>query len=84
MRRIISVFIITVMLLSALLSLTTVSAAEPRFSTDKTVYKVGEPIMVTATSDNSGGTDWVGITPKDKKRSRKSHLDIHQGYFHDL
>ena len=55
------------MLLSALLSMTTASAAEPNFSTDKTVYKVGEPIMVTASSDNSGGTDWVGITPKDKK-----------------
>ncbi|MBQ7375717.1 MAG: metallophosphoesterase [Clostridia bacterium] len=67
MRRTASILIITAMLLAVLLSLTTASAAEPKFSTDKTVYKVGEPIMVTASSDNAGGTDWVGITPKDKK-----------------
>ncbi len=35
----------------------------PVLSTDKTVYEVGDPIMVTA---HGSGSDWVGIYPADK------------------
>ena len=35
-----------------------VTPDEPRLASDKTTYKVGEPIMVTAVGS---GTDWIGI-----------------------
>jgi hypothetical protein len=33
-------------------------------TTDKEVYKVGEPILINANSENKSGADWVGITVK--------------------
>ena len=39
------------------------SAASPTFTSNKTVYAVGEPIYVTASSDNSSAKDWIGIAP---------------------
>ena len=35
-----------------------VTPDEPRLASDKTTYKVGEPIMITAVGS---GTDWIGI-----------------------
>lgn len=32
--------------------------------TDKTTYKVGDPIYILASSQNASGKDWVGIFPK--------------------
>ena len=37
------------------------SAALSSLTTNKTVYSVGEPIYVTATSTNISGKDWIGI-----------------------
>ncbi|MBR4034558.1 MAG: metallophosphoesterase [Clostridia bacterium] len=50
----------------ATLSLTvTVSAdSAAKLTTDKTTYYEGEPIIVNASSTNSSGKDWLGITVK--------------------
>ena len=65
MKKIISVLLLTVMLISAFSSMLTVSAAtETILTTDKTTYTQGEPILVTAKSENSTGKDWIGITVK--------------------
>lgn len=78
MKKIISVLLLTAMLLSALSSLFTVSATEPtptHLSTDKTTYKVGEPVLITARSENSSGKDWVGITVKGDKTGAAIYWD---------
>jgi hypothetical protein len=65
MKKIISVLLLTVMLISAFSSMLTVSAeTETILTTDKATYTQGEPILITAKSENSTGKDWVGITVK--------------------
>lgn len=65
MKKIISALLLTVMLISAFSSMLTVSAAtETVLTTNKTTYTQGEPILVTAKSENSSGKDWLGITVK--------------------
>lgn len=44
--------------------LTVSAATETILTTDKTTYTQGEPILITAKSENSSGKDWVGITIK--------------------
>ena len=65
MKKLISALLLTAMLLTAFSSTFTVSAAaETILTTDKTTYTQGEPILVTAKSENSSGKDWLGITVK--------------------
>ena len=65
MKQLISALLLTAMLLTAFSSTFTVSAAaETILTTDKTTYTQGEPILVTAKSENSSGKDWLGITVK--------------------
>ncbi len=53
---------------------------QPLLSIDKTVYKVGESIMVTAFGS---GTDWVGIARKDFGIAlRWWYLDPYEGSIH--
>lgn len=51
------------MIVTSLFSIIPASAAEPTISTDKTIYGVGEAIIIEAHSDNASGKDWVGIAP---------------------
>lgn len=56
------------MILTALSACIGVSAdSTATLMTDKTTYYEGEPILVTASSTNSSGKDWVGITVKGDK-----------------
>ena len=65
MKKLISALLLTVTLLSLFSSMLIVSAAtETVLTTDKTTYTQGDPILVTAKSENSSGKDWVGITVK--------------------
>ena len=64
MRRIVSVDIILCMTAAIFFAVLPVSAAEPTLTTDKTVYNFGEPIMVSAWSENKSGADWIGIAVK--------------------
>ena len=65
MKKLISALLLTAMLLTAFSSTFTVSAAaETILTTNKTTYTQGEPILVTAKSENSSGKDWLGITVK--------------------
>ena len=65
MKKITSVFLALSMLLSAFCACLTVSAeGTATLTTDKTTYYEGEPIIVNATSANTSGKDWVGITVK--------------------
>ena len=65
MRRIVSLVICAVLLFSVtVFVIPTVAAAEAVLTTDKTTYYVGEPIKVSASSPNSIGKDWVGMTVK--------------------
>jgi len=65
MKRIVTVLLIFTMLITSMSSLIPVSAnATATLKTDKTVYLEGEPILVTASSTNAEGKDWVGIIPK--------------------
>ena len=64
MKKIVLFLIITALLLSFSVCFSISSAAETaKLTTDKDVYVVGEPIMVTASSDNASGKDWIGISP---------------------
>ena len=67
-KRYISVLVLTVILATSCLAIIPSAAAEPTLSTNKTVYEVGEPILVSASSQNSGKHDWVGILPKGGER----------------
>ncbi len=60
MKKLIARILLACMLLSVLAVLPALPSAaeEKRLTTDKTVYTVGEPIMVTATGT---GADWVGL-----------------------
>lgn len=64
MKRSISIAITAAMLLALLVFIIPTSAAEPKLSTNKTTYTPGEAILVSASSDNSSGKDWIGIAPK--------------------
>jgi hypothetical protein len=64
MKKVLSVFLILTMMLASVLAVIPASAAEATLTTDKDVYVAGEPILVSASSDNAAGTDWVGIAPK--------------------
>lgn len=68
MKRYISAIILICMLGTVLVGVIPSAAAEATLSTDKAVYEVGEPIMVSASSENSGKRDWVGILPKGGER----------------
>lgn len=52
-------------LLCASLAVAPAFAAEPMLTTNKTTYNVGEPIIVTASSANASGKDWVGLVVGD-------------------
>ncbi len=53
-------------------------ASLPVLATDKTIYKVGEPILVTAVGT---GTDWVGLAHADATSSvRWFYLNPVEGY----
>lgn len=69
-----------VLLLSVLLAtfsfLLPVSAnTAATLKTDKTTYTEGEPILVTASSKNESGKDWVGITVKGDKTGASIRWD---------
>ena len=57
--------IVIAILLASVLAIIPASAAEPKLSTNKTTYTLGESILVSASSDNSKGKDWIGIAPKE-------------------
>lgn len=56
--------IISVILTSLSLSVTVSADGGATLTTDKTTYFEGEPIIINATSANTSGKDWVGITVK--------------------
>ncbi len=58
MKHTVSILLLSCLLLATVLGILPVSAVEGRLSTDKTIYAVGEPILVTATGE---GKDWVGL-----------------------
>lgn len=65
MKKITSAFLALSMLLAALCVCLTVSAdGTATLTTNKTTYYEGEPIIVNASSANSSGKDWLGITVK--------------------
>ena len=81
MKKLISALLLTAMLLTAFSSTFTVSAAaETILTTDKTTYTQGEPILVTAKSENSSGKDWLGITVK----GDESGAAIYWDYLSDI
>ena len=65
MKRSISAAIVIALLLGTALAIIPASAAEPKLSTNKTTYTLGEAILVSASSDNAKGKDWIGIAPKE-------------------
>lgn len=65
MKKLLTVFLITAMLIAIIPPTFTVGAdTQASLTTDKTTYLEGEPILVTAKSTNSSGKDWVGIMQK--------------------
>lgn len=68
MKRLVSVAIVLCMAVAIISTAVPVSAAQSSITTDKEVYEVGEPIMVSATSANGDEHDWVGILPKGAER----------------
>ncbi|MBQ2308476.1 MAG: hypothetical protein II373_02755, partial [Clostridia bacterium] len=68
MKRLVSVAIVLCMAVAIISAAIPVSAAQSSITTDKEVYEVGEPIMVSATSANGDEHDWVGILPKGAER----------------
>ena len=65
MKKIAAFTLIFSMILATLSLSVTVSAdSAAKLTTDKTVYYEGEPIIVNASSTNSSGKDWLGITVK--------------------
>lgn len=52
-------------LLCASLVVAPAFAEEPVLTTNKTTYNIGEPIIVTASSANTSGKDWVGLVVGD-------------------
>lgn len=64
MKRYLSAVILICMLGALCFTVLPSAAAESTLTTDKEVYEVGEPIMVSASSGNGGKHDWVGILPK--------------------
>ncbi len=62
-----SILIICMILASLSFPLTASADSAPTLTTDKTTYYEGEPIIVNASSTNSSGKDWVGITVKGDK-----------------
>ncbi len=68
MKKIAASILIFGMILASLSACFTVSAdSTATLTTDKTVYYEGDPIIVNASSTNSSGKDWVGITVKGDK-----------------
>ena len=65
MKKIISLLILSAIFVTTLLAILPVNAATSTLTTDKTTYVRGEPIKISAASDNASGKDWVGIAPKD-------------------
>ena len=68
MKRFVSVAIVLCMAVAIISAAIPVSAAQSSITTNKEVYEVGEPIMVSATSANGDEHDWVGILPKGAER----------------
>lgn len=64
-KRIFSCILTATIMLGVLIPLFSVgiSAAGTYLKSDKTVYSVGDPIYITASSDNTSGKDWIGIAP---------------------
>jgi len=65
----IAAFTLIFSMILATLSLSVIVSADSaaKLTTDKTVYYEGEPIIVNASSTNSSGKDWLGITVKGDK-----------------
>ena len=74
-KKIISSLLLFTMLFSLMLPSIPAAAADATISTDKTTYTVGEPILVTASSANTSGKDWVGITVKGDKTGAAIYWD---------
>ena len=74
-RKLISSLLLLTMLFSLILPPLPAAAADATISTDKTTYTVGEPILVTASSANTSGKDWIGITVKGDKTGAAIYWD---------
>ncbi|MBQ4141418.1 MAG: metallophosphoesterase [Clostridia bacterium] len=65
MKKLAAIILLLSMLLTTLSLTVTVSAdSAAKLTTNKTTYYEGEPIIVNASSTNSSGKDWLGITVK--------------------
>lgn len=81
MKKLISVVLLTAIILTCASALVSVGAdSSVTLKTDKAVYKEGEPILVTASSTNSSGKDWVGIIPKGDSEG----VSIYWDYLKDI
>ena len=67
MKKLASLIITASMALTLLSGFSISAQSSASLTTDKTTYTEGEPILVNASSANSSGKDWLGITVKGDK-----------------